>query len=389
MADNESVLSVVLDIGSHTTRAGFAGDDAPRALFPSVIGRPKTFAGMVVGHRDSYVGDEAQAYRGNLKMTSPVKNGIVQNWDDYEKLLHHTFYNELRIAPEERSVLFSVPVFNPTANEQKISQIMFETFSVPACAGVLSPVLSLYASGRGTGVVVDIGEGMTQIVPLWESAIIDEAIIRVDMGGETMTNYMKKLLTERSPGFVDMPSARHWAVDKLKQSCALVALDYDAEMQNYATSSSQHMEYQFEDGTSHRLSNERIRCGECLFQPKLVDMENMGLSKLVYKSILKSPLDTRKDFLGNIILSGGTTLTPGIAERLSKDVTALVPPTQRVKVIVPPERKYMTWIGGSIVASLSSFNKTWFTKEQYDECGPSHIHRWGCVATTQFQPKGY
>ena len=390
MAGNEDVLPIVLDVGSHTTRAGFAGDDAPRAAFPSVIGGTKYLKGMVgIGNKDNYVGDEAQVQRGMLKMQSMVKNGIVANFDLYERLLHHTFYNELRIAPEEHPVLFSAPVMNPLANEQKISQIMFETFSVPACAAALAPALSLYASGRGTGVVVEIGEGVTQIVPIYESAIIDEAIIRLDSGGETMTRYMQKMLGERSPGMADIPSARFWAIDKMKQSSAMVALDYDLEFNNFQCSSEKHIEYQFEDGTIHKLGAERIRCGECLFQPKLVDSEQMGLSRQLYKSILKCPMDTRKDFYSNIILSGGTTLTPGISERLTKDISAIAPASVRVRVVAPPERKYMTWIGGSIIASLSTFQKTWFTKEQYDECGPMDIHRWGCISTTQFQPKGY
>src|SRR4051812_919937 len=144
---DDEVLALVLDIGSATTRLGFAGDDAPRAVFPSVIGRPKYAAGMVgIGNKDVYVGDEAESKRGVLKMSNPVKNGIVTNWDDWERLVHHSFYNELRVSPEEHPTVFSVPVLNPLANEQKIAQVMFETFNVPALGGVLAPALSLYAS---------------------------------------------------------------------------------------------------------------------------------------------------------------------------------------------------------------------------------------------------
>jgi actin-related protein len=372
----DSQVHVVIDNGSGFCKAGFSGEEAPRAVFPCIVGRPKV-PGIMVGteKKDVLIGQEAQEKRGILIMKYPIEQGIIQNWDDMEKIWHHTFYNELRVTPEEHNVLLTEAPLNPKNNREKITQTMFECFNVPGMYIAIQAVMSLYSAGKTTGLVLDSGDGVTHFVPIFEGYAFPHSILRVNLAGRDLTEYMLKILSER--GLHLTSSAEKEIVRDIKEKLCYVSLDYENEYKESTKSTSCETQYEMPDGEMITIGNERFRCPEVLFKPSIIGKEILGLHDQVYSSIMKSDLDIRKDLYSNIILSGGTTMFSGLPERLTKEIQKLAPSatSSKVKVIAMPERKYSVWIGGSILSSLSNFQVMWITKSEYDESGPQIVHR--------------
>ncbi|KAJ6561863.1 actin family [Mycena capillaripes] len=340
----------------------------------SVVGRSR-HQGIIVGlgNEDSYVGDEAQAKRGILTLRYPIEHGIVTNWDDMETIWHHTFYNELHIAPNKHPVLLTEMPLNPKVNREKMTLIMFETFNVPTLYVQIQAVLSLYASGRTTGIVMDSGDGVSHTVLIYEGFSMPHAILRMDVAGRELTDHLSKNLLERGYPFT-APSMREMVRD-IKERLCYVALDFEEELKLTAQSSAVKKNCELPDGQFITIGNEHFWAPEALFKPSLIGSESAGVHETIYNSIQKCDLDLRRELYGNIVLSGGSTMFPGIADRMQRELSVLAPPSVKVKIHAPPERKCSVWIGGSILTSLSTFQNMWCSKQEYDESGPGIIHR--------------
>ena len=253
-----------------------------------------------------------------------------------------------------------------------MTQVMFETFSTPAMYVSIQALMSLYASGRGSAVVFDSGDGVSHIVPVYEGYTLPHAILRQDLGGCDLTDYLMKMLAER--GYAFATTAEHEIVREIKEALCYVATDFQQEMLSASSSSTVEEKYELPSGQVITTGDERFRCPEAIFRPSLLDTQCTGIHELCHNSIMKCDMDMRKHMFCNIVLSGGNTMFPGIGKRLVKEITALAPSTVKVKIVAPPERKYSAWIGGSILASLSTFQQMWISKQEYDESGPAIVH---------------
>lgn len=365
---------VVIDNGSGFCKAGFSNEQQPRAVFPSVIGRPRHQEAMMHEYRDHYIGDEAQSMRGVLTLKYPLEHGIVLNWDDMESIWTYT-YDQLRVESQDFPVLLTEAPLNPKFNRERMLQIMFETFNVPCVYVAVQAVMALYSTGRTTGTVFDCGDGVSHTVPVYEGYWLPHATQRMNLAGRDLTRHLNRILTERGYSFTT--TAEMEIIRDIKEKLAYVALDFEQELQESETSNKCEELYMLPDGQSICVANERFRCPEVLFNPSMLGMDVVGIHKSIYKCITKCDVDIRKDLLENILLSGGSTLLPGMGERLHKEISTLVNPHEpgRVKVISPDNRKYAVWSGSAVLAGLSSFPQMCISMQEYYETGPDIVHR--------------
>lgn len=411
---------IVIDNGSGSIKSGFAGEDSPRSHIPSLVGRPKYQKVMVVSlvedsvlkynNSEAYVGRAAQSNRGLLRLNHPLEHGIVDDWEDMERLWHHTYSAELRTAPEEHPLLITEAPLNPRANRDVMCQTLFETMNVPCVYVSVQAVLSVYALGRTTGVVLDSGDGVTHVVPVYEGFSLPTSIKRMDVAGRDVTENLafniRRMLGANLSTLSELDLVR-----SIKEQCCYVSKDPSRDEKLFSGMSYAHYlslaasgagvsnhegmglfsSYKLPDGHTLQLGVEQFRAPEILFNPTLVGSESPGVHELLALAIAKTDLDLRPSLYQNIILSGGTTLLKNFGDRLMAELKnhqytqsnssiwqanrslGNKDTKMKIKIYAPPERKYTTWVGGSILASLSTFRKMWVTQKEYAE-NPNVVH---------------
>lgn len=370
---SDELSTIVIDNGSGSIKAGIAGNEHPSTVFPTVIGHSKFLDPKKVSRNNQVIGDEAIARVASLKLECPINHGIVTNWDDMETIWDFLFKNELRVDPSEYSILISETGLSPKVNREKIMQVMFETFNAKSFYINDQSLFSSYSSGRTTCIVLQVGESISIVNPIYEGKIEQQGYRKVNYAGRDVNEYLIRILTE-SGHFFSTSEEKEMARD-IKEKYGYVALDYDHEIQK---SSELDVSYNTCHGENITISSERFRCTEVLFKPHFIQKEEDGIDRILFDSILSTDEYVQRDLFANIVVSGGSTLFKGFSERIQQEIERLAlsyNPISKIKVVAAPDRKYSTWIGGSIYASLTTYPQKAIAHEEYDDAGPGIVHR--------------
>lgn len=373
---------IVCDNGTGFIKCGYAGANFPLKTFPSLVGRPIIRAQYQIDGvevKDMVVGDEANKLRSLLELSYPMENGIVRNWEDMCHVWDYTFHEKMGIDPTDCKILLTDPPMNPISNRRKTLEIMFEKYGFHSAYIAIQAVLTLYAQGLLTGVVVDSGDGVTHICPVYEGYALPHLTRRLDIAGRDITRYLTNLLRLR--GYAFNHTADFETIRMLKEKLCYCAYNVKQEQLLATETTFLTDTYTLPDGRIIKLGGERFEATEALFQPHLINVEGHGIAELLFNTIQSADMDIRSELYKHVVLSGGSTMYPGLPSRLEKELKQLYldrvlngdnERLQKFKIRIedPPNRKDMVFIGGAVLAEVMK-DKTefWLSKEKYEEFG--------------------
>ncbi|EEB06901.1 ARP2/3 actin-organizing complex subunit Arp2 [Schizosaccharomyces japonicus yFS275] len=385
---------IVLDNGTGFVKVGYAKDNAPRYQFPSIVGRPILRAEERTNNveiKDIMVGDEAEAVRSLLQIKYPMENGIIRDFEEMTHLWDYTFQNKLQVDTRGRKILLTEPPMNPSSNRERMCETMFERYGFDGVYVAIQAVLSLYAQGLSSGVVVDSGDGVTHIVPVYESVVLNHLVGRLDIAGRDATRYLINLLLRK--GYAFNRTADFETVRQIKEQLCYVSYDLEQDHRLSEETTVLMRSYTLPDGRVIKLGSERFECPECLFQPHLVGSEQPGVAEFIFNTIQAADVDVRKDLYRAIVLSGGSSMYAGLPSRLEKELKQLWlervlhgDPTRlsnfKVKIEDAPRRKHAVFIGGAVLADIMAQNdQMWVSKAEWEEFGVRALDKLGPRST--------
>ncbi|BFU25798.1 actin, putative [Entamoeba histolytica HM-1:IMSS-B] len=361
---------IVLDFGSQTCRVGNAGESMPTNIFPSYVGIPREKSQL---KPDFYVGKILKEQKREFQIKSPIKNGTIEDISMASAL----FKNALdECQGYGKPILFTEPALNPKQIREKTIQLLFERFKVPSVYFSIQPILSLFASEKTDGLVIDSGADITQIIPIYEGYVISSCVHKQYVAGNDLLEYLVSTISEKRDVNLSTAAAKEVLENQVKKDC-LVALDL-MDVVRLSSDPDLLRTYTLPDGTEFSIEEERFLCPEILFRPELFisdDVLAKGLDVACYDCVMKCDIDVRRCLFNNILCAGGNTLYPGFAERLASGVQKLCNDSIEVGIEAPADRQYSSWIGGSIFASISEFNQLAINSFEYDEFGAQIINK--------------
>uniref|UniRef100_K7EXT3 Actin related protein T2 n=2 Tax=Pelodiscus sinensis TaxID=13735 RepID=K7EXT3_PELSI len=367
------VPAVIFDNGSGLCKAGLSGEIGPRYIIPTVIGHHTTKLPLLgMAPKMCHVGEEAQHKRDVLSLKYPIERGIITSYDDMEKIWKHIYEHELGLKAFERPVLMTETSLNPTESRKKITQLMFEWFKVPAFYLSVQAILTLYASARIAGLVIDSGHGVTQTVPVYEGYYLPHAVSRLDIAGRDITEFLTKLLVESGHRFGSL-AEKQGVIEDIKEKLCYLAADPHRELAKRPEEILK--EYKLPDGTLVSIGSPLFQAPEILFASGCSGNNAPGLHRMIAQSVTKCDTSIHNTLYGNMVLSGGSSLLHGLDERIFKGLEHQVPKGVPIKIIAPTDRWFSTWIGASVITSLTSFKQMWITAADYKDFGPNIVQR--------------
>lgn len=384
----EDVSALVFDLGSSTSKIGYAGMECPTSVFPSIVG--------------DLIGESSSVWRPNAVISRPIQ-GLVTDWEGYSQLWEYA-YKKLGVDASHHPLMLTDPAWNTKQAREKAIEMAFETFNVPAFYLGKSPVLSCYAAGRATGLVIEVGASCVSIVPVYDGYVMSKGMKRQPFAGDFLTLQVKSYLEHANFNIVPQYLVKNKTAVGLAQApnCILRSLpttsaayhdmavsqtihDFkesvlhvpEARFDEKSLSKRPSKNFEFPNGFNYAFGLERFKMAESLFSPiaclppNPTDMK--PLIALVQESFATMDIDLKSNFGSSVVLTGATTLLPGFTDRMYAELHHMLPGI-KVKVTAAGgsnERKHGAWIGGSILASLGTFQQSWISKQQYEEMGVS------------------
>ncbi|KAL0214393.1 hypothetical protein P9112_006577 [Eukaryota sp. TZLM1-RC] len=380
--------TVVCDMGTGFIKTGFAGDKLPRCVFPSVVGRPLLRADETLGGStvpDLLVGDDCAQYLSILNTSYPLENGIVKNWEDMRHLFSYMFHKRLEVDPSESRVLLTEAANTPGPAKKKMMEEMFEYFNVPSMQIFIQALLVLFSQGVDTGVVVDSGDGVTHLMPVYEGLLLDHLVKRIDIAGRDLTRYMMKLLLRQ--GYTLNRTNDFESVRKMKEDLCYCSVHPDIDTRLATESTTLMREFSLPDGQRVKLARERFEAVEPLFNPELIGREVGGVGEQLFDLISSAPMDVRPKFYANVYVSGGSTMFPGFPDRLEQDIKKIYKEkvlkgvkdkSLKIKIEIHrhSQRKNFVFSGASLLGEISTNrDEFWIHKHEWEEQGAERCLR--------------
>ncbi|XP_062903676.1 actin-like protein 6B isoform X2 [Mobula hypostoma] len=385
----DEVGALVFDIGSYTVRAGYAGEDCPKADFPTTVGllNHDETSLDIDGEKDTKSGktyyidtNSLHVPREGVEVISPLKNAMIEDWDCFQAILDHTYTKHIKSEPSLHPVLMSEAPWNTRAKREKLTELMFEHYNIPAFFLCKTAVLTAFANGRSTGLVLDSGATHTTAIPVHDGYVLQQGIVKSPLAGDFISMQCRELFQEMNMEITPPYTIASKEVIQDFQASVLQVSDSPYDEQVAAQMPTVH--YEMPNGYNCDYGAERLRIPEGLFDPSnvkgLSGNTMLGVSHVVTTSIGMCDIDIRPGLYGSVIVTGGNTLLQGFTDRLNRELSQKTPPSMRLKLIAnnsTVERRFSPWIGGSILASLGTFQQMWISKQEYEEGGKQCVER--------------